>query len=109
MDKYSNELRPNTVLRQTADRYRQLRKRSGYTQQELAERSGVSLGSLKRFEQTGQVAFAFLLRLAHVLDTLSDFSPEPLTNERSQQELTAIFDRIEQEDERKFSGSSDVV
>ena len=97
MDKYSNELRPNTVLRQTADRYRQLRKRSGYTQEELAERSGVSLGSLKRFEQTGQVAFASLLRLAHVLDTLTDFKPRPVLTKRSPRELTALFDQIERE------------
>ncbi len=41
----------------------------------MAERSGVSLGSLKRFEQTGQIAYASLLQLAHVLGRLDDFDP----------------------------------
>jgi len=43
------------------------------TQQEVAERSGVSLGSLKRFERAGLVAFDSLLRIAFVLGCLGDF------------------------------------
>lgn len=43
------------------------------TQIELAERSGVSLGSLKRFEQTGKISFESLLRLAHILGRLEEF------------------------------------
>jgi transcriptional regulator with XRE-family HTH domain len=40
---------------------------------EFAERSGVSLGSLKRFENTGQISFESLLRLVNVLHRLEDF------------------------------------
>ena len=43
------------------------------TQSELAERSGVSLGSLKRFERTGEISWVSLLALAEALDVLSDF------------------------------------
>jgi transcriptional regulator with XRE-family HTH domain len=39
----------------------------------LAEKSGVSLGSLKRFEQTGQISLESLLILSHFFDRLTDF------------------------------------
>jgi len=55
-------------------KFRQRRKTLGYTQIELSERSGVSLGSLKRFESSGQIAFESLLKLALVLECLGDFS-----------------------------------
>ncbi len=43
------------------------------SQQGLAERAGVSLGSLKRFERTGEIAFVSLLRLADVLEATAEF------------------------------------
>jgi len=54
-------------------KFRQRRKARGYTQTELSKRSGVSLGSLKRFETTGQIALESLLKLALVLECLEDF------------------------------------
>ena len=39
-----------------AKRMVQLRKRKKISQKEFASRSGVSLGSLKRFEQTGEIS-----------------------------------------------------
>jgi len=39
----------------------------------LAKKSGVSLGSIKRFEQTDQISLASLLKLAHLLERLEDF------------------------------------
>ncbi|MEL6865377.1 MAG: helix-turn-helix transcriptional regulator [Bacteroidota bacterium] len=50
-----------------------MRKRHKLSQAELAERSGVSLGSIKRFEQTGKIAFESLLKLAHILGQLAKF------------------------------------
>jgi transcriptional regulator with XRE-family HTH domain len=50
-----------------------LRKQTGYTQSELARRSGVSLGSLKRFETTGQISLESLFLLIDVLGRLDDF------------------------------------
>jgi transcriptional regulator with XRE-family HTH domain len=39
----------------------------------LAERSGVNIHSLRRFEKTGRIALDSLLRLALVLNVLDDF------------------------------------
>ena len=56
-----------------ASRFKARRLALNLTQQGLAQRSGVSWGSLKRFERTGLVALDSLLRLALVLDCLADF------------------------------------
>lgn len=64
---------PETLSRQIAQRERQRRRERHLTQAEMTERSGVSLGSLKRFEQTGQISLDSLLRLAAVLGCSSDF------------------------------------
>lgn len=45
-----------------------LRKRKKITQKQLAARSGVSLGSLKRFEQSGEISLQSLTKIAIVLD-----------------------------------------
>ena len=56
-----------------AERFRARRLAMNLTQRELAERSGVTLGSLKRFEREGLVALDSLLNLALVLNCLDDF------------------------------------
>lgn len=64
-----------------AKRMAQLRKRRKISQKELAVRSGVSLGSLKRFEQSGEISLQSLTKLAIALevegelDTLFDSVP----------------------------------
>lgn len=45
-----------------------LRKRKKITQKQLAARSGVSLGSLKRFEQSGEIPLQSLTKIAIALD-----------------------------------------
>lgn len=64
---------PDDVRREIADRFKARRLSRTLTQRELAARSGMSLGSLKRFETTGQIALDSLLRLALVLQCLDDF------------------------------------
>jgi transcriptional regulator with XRE-family HTH domain len=61
------------VLAETARRFKALRLALGWTQEGLANRSGVSLGSLKRFESSGLIAFDSLLRLAFALGCLDRF------------------------------------
>lgn len=51
-----------------ADRVRNIRRRRSISQQKLANISGVSYGSLKRFEQTGQISLLSLTRIAMALD-----------------------------------------
>ena len=71
--KFGLNKKPVDVLQEIAQRHKVLRKQWGYTQSELARRSGVSLGSLKRFETTGQISLESLLLLADVLNRLNDF------------------------------------
>ncbi len=49
-------------------RLKKHRKRRGLSQQQLSERSGVSYGSLKRFESTGQISLLSLTKLALALN-----------------------------------------
>lgn len=58
---------------------------TGLTQQGLAKRSGVSLATLRKFEQRGIISFESFLRLAMVLDTLEDMvrATEPSVAEYS--------------------------
>ena len=53
--------------RQLADRMRAIRRRQRLSQARLAERSGVSLGSLKRFERTGEVSLSSFIKLCMAL------------------------------------------
>ena len=64
---------PKDVLEEVRDRFKRRRLALNLSQAGLAKRSGVALGSLKRFETTGLVAFDSLLKLALVLDCLGDF------------------------------------
>jgi transcriptional regulator with XRE-family HTH domain len=43
------------------------------SQEEMADRSGVSLGSLKRFENSGKISLDSLLKLMHLLGRLNEF------------------------------------
>ncbi len=64
---------PTDVQLEVRDRFKARRLAMRLTQAGLAKRSGVTLGSLKRFETTGLIAFDSLLKLALVLDCLPDF------------------------------------
>ncbi|MBI2257692.1 MAG: helix-turn-helix transcriptional regulator [Flavobacteriia bacterium] len=72
MNKYLFK-QPSDYLLEIAKKEKNFRKRKKYTQTDLANRAGISLGSLKRFEQTGEISFNSLLKIAHVLDVLEDF------------------------------------
>lgn len=75
MNKYSLHKLPKDIIGEMAQKHRALRKQLKLTQAELAERSGVSLGSLKRFERSGQISFESLLRLAQAVGRLHEFEP----------------------------------
>ena len=70
---YSLEPTPFEVSKALAERHRTLRKQLKMSQEEMAERSGVSLGSLKRFENTGKISMDSLLKLMHLLGRLNEF------------------------------------
>jgi len=55
------------ISKDLARRVAAIRKRRGYTQASCALRAGVSQGSLKRFEQSGEVSFTSLIKIAIAL------------------------------------------
>ena len=65
---------PNDIEQEIKTKFKQKRKSLKLSQKELSTKSGVSLGSLKRFEQTGKISFSSLLQLAVVLGCLEEFS-----------------------------------
>jgi len=54
-------------------KFRAKRKALKITQEALSIKSGVNLGSLKRFESSGQISLKSLLKLAFVLECLDEF------------------------------------
>lgn len=55
-----------------AKRAKKIRKRRGISQEELSERSGVSYGSIKRFETTGMISLISLTKISMELDCVDD-------------------------------------
>jgi transcriptional regulator with XRE-family HTH domain len=85
---------PEQARTKLAMRARELRLSKGLKQVTLAERSGVSLASLRRFESTGKVSLDNLLKIAFTLHRLDDFNAifqKPRAN--SLAELEAMEER----------------
>ena len=59
---------PEELDQKLAKRVRNIRKRRSISQQKLSEMSGVSYGSIKRFESTGQISLLALTWIATALD-----------------------------------------
>ena len=70
---YSLDPTPSEVSLELAKRLKEIRRQLKLSQADLAERSGVSLGSLKRFESSGRISLESLLKLAHLLGKLKEF------------------------------------
>lgn len=69
-----NILTPLEFLIQIAQNAKAKRLSLNLSQQNLSLRSGVSLGSIKRFERTGKISLESLLKLALVLKSLESFN-----------------------------------
>lgn len=59
---------PEELDQKLAQLVRKIRKRRSITQEKLASISGVSYGSIKRFETTGQISLLSLTKIAIALD-----------------------------------------
>ena len=59
---------PKEIQMQIAQNVRVVRKRRKISQKALSEKSGVSLGSVKRFETSGEISLHALIKLAIALD-----------------------------------------
>ena len=63
---------PDEINLEVAKRLRRIRRRRGFSQEELSRRSNVSYGSIKRFETTGQISLISLTKLCLVLECVDD-------------------------------------
>jgi len=89
MGKYSIHKLPSDILKTTAQNVSALRKEMNLTQQDLSDKSGVSYGSIKRFERFGKISFESLLKIAEALDRLEEF--ETLLLPRNNKRLEKLF------------------
>lgn len=64
---------PGEMARSLAERVRALRLQRGWTQEEMAQRSGLTLATYRRFERTGRIALERLLKIAVILDAQAGF------------------------------------
>ena len=63
---------PEEIDLDLAKRLSRIRKRRGISQEQLSEQSGVSYGSIKRFERTGQISLLSLTRIAVALGCVDE-------------------------------------
>ena len=77
------------IKQNLVQRVRTRRREGKISQKELAGRTGVSFASIRRFESTGEISLANLLRIAIVLGYETDF--EKLFERRNYQTLDEVI------------------
>jgi transcriptional regulator with XRE-family HTH domain len=90
MSKYSTQHTPKELMEAYALRVKKLRKSRKWTQEEFSERSGVALGTFRKFERTGVISLESFLLICQALGTLADL--EEFMKEDTSQDLKALFD-----------------
>jgi transcriptional regulator with XRE-family HTH domain len=89
MNPYSLSKYPSDVLLELAQKAKKLRKSKKMSQVDLSKRANLSLGSLKRFEQTGQISLESLLKISFILGRLEEF--ELLFKRNEMEEIEKLF------------------
>lgn len=64
---------PSEIQLEIAQKAKKLRKQEKLTQAELAAQAGITLASLKRFEQSGKISLDSLLKIAYRLNDIEAF------------------------------------
>ena len=72
-DQFLNQKTPNEIARNLAERIKQQRKKLKISQAALSQKSGVSLGSIKRFEIKYEISLQSFIKIAIALDLDRDF------------------------------------
>ncbi len=70
---FVNALTEQSVVNGIVERAKKKRKQMKLSQKQLSQKSGVTYASIRRFETTGDISLASLLKVAHALDALKDF------------------------------------
>lgn len=68
-----DDFNPKAIAKEIAGNLRQRRLESDLSQEALAKRSGVSLGTLKRFENRHEISLKHLLMIAVTLGATNEF------------------------------------
>lgn len=85
---------PQEVAKDIALQEKKKRKGRKLTQEELSKRAGISLASLKRFEQTGEISFVSLIKMADILGEKDAF--EKLFTIKEYQSIQEVIDERNQ-------------
>ena len=70
---FVESLTEQSVTNGIVERMKIRRKQMKLSQRQLSQKSGVTYASIRRFETTGDISLASLLKIAHALDALKDF------------------------------------
>jgi len=74
----------NEIAEEIALKFKAARKKKHISQKQLSLISGISYGTIKRFEQTGEISFVSLIAIAKRIDELdcisSLFNKKPYTS-----------------------------
>ena len=70
---FLNQKTPNEIAKSFADKIKEHRKKLKISQEVLAQKSGVSLGSIKRFETKYEISLQSFIKIAIALDLDNDF------------------------------------
>jgi transcriptional regulator with XRE-family HTH domain len=81
---------PQEMAKSIAERSQAKRLSLNLTQKSLSERSGVSLGVLKKFERTGKISLESLLKIALALGAFEEF--KLLFSPTSRENLASLDD-----------------
>jgi transcriptional regulator with XRE-family HTH domain len=81
---------PKEIYTGIAFRMRGIRKRLRLSQEKLSEKSAVSLGSVKRFERTGEISLCSLVKIAIALNCEDEM--ENLFTERTFDSIQEVID-----------------
>jgi len=74
MDKFLfNPKTPNDIAKEFVEKIKQQRKLLKFSQVQLAAKSGVSLGSIKRFESKYEISLNSLIKILIALNLEKDF------------------------------------
>lgn len=71
-NKLLNQKTPNEIAKSLADKIKEHRKKLKISQEVLAQKSGVSLGSIKRFETKYEISLQSFIKIAIALDLDND-------------------------------------
>ncbi len=69
---FLNQKTPHEIAKSLADRIKLQRKKLKISQENLAQKSGVSLGSIKRFETKCEISLQSFIKIAIALDLDND-------------------------------------